>query len=159
MQQAPPGKKQRPTFTVGGGFGFQFGFYNSVEVLPMGGVYIKPWLVAMINGQYSYMWSKSLYHSHIWGIGAALEPWIIKRIVVHAGYEYNQMIFNWLDGSPKVIQDFHFAVPGVGYKQYINKQIYFQGLILFNIPLNQPTIQNYSYSYYPYFRVVVGVDL
>jgi hypothetical protein len=159
LQKEMPTKKQRPTFTAGGGIGFQFGTYNSVEVMPMGGVYIKPWLVALVNAQYSYMWYRNHYNSHIWGIGVALEPWIVKRIVIHAGYEYNQMIFKWLDGSPKQIQDFHFAVVGAGYKQYLSKNIYFQGLILFNIPLNQPTIQNYAYSYYPYFRVVVGVDL
>jgi len=158
LQKETSAKTQRPTFTAGGGIGFQFGTYNSVEVMPMGGIYVKPWLVALVNGQYSYMWHRN-YNSHIWGIGVALEPWIVKRIVIHAGYEYNQMIFKWLDGSPKQIQDFHFAVVGAGYKQYLNKKIYFQGLILFNIPLNQPTIQNYSYSYYPYFRVVVGVDL
>jgi hypothetical protein len=159
MQKQSPVKNKRPTFTVGGGIGFQFGSYNSVEVMPMGGVYIKPWLLALVNGQYSYMWRKNYYDSHIWGIGAALQPWIIKKILVHVGYEFNQMHFKWFDGSPKQIQDFHFAVLGVGYKQYMSQKLYFQALVLLNIPLNQTTLNSYSYNYYPYFRIGVGVDL
>jgi len=150
---------KRPTFTVGGGVGFQFGTYNSVELYPMGGIYIKPWLLAQINGQYAYLWRKGYYDSHIWGIGAALQPWIAKKVLLHAGYEFNQICFQWLDGSKQQVMNLHFAVIGVGYKQYLSKTVYCQALILLNIPLNQSTLNSYSYNYYPYFRIGVGVDL
>jgi len=159
MQKESPVKKKRPTFTVGGGFGFQFGTYNAIDVMPMAGVYVKPWLVVMANGQYSYMWRRNYYDSHVWGLGIALQPCIIKKIVIHAGYEYSQVNFKWFDGSPRQIESFHFAVVGAGYKQYVAQKVYFQALILFNIPLTQPTIQNYYYNYYPFFRINVGVDL
>ncbi|MCL2435850.1 MAG: hypothetical protein FWD09_06920, partial [Lentimicrobiaceae bacterium] len=86
-------------------------------------------------------------------------PIIIKKIVVHVGYEFEQYHFKWLDGSPKRVQDFHFAVLGGGYKHYMAPRVFFQALILFNIPLNQSTINNYTYGYYPFFRIGVGVDL
>jgi hypothetical protein len=159
MQKESPLKKGRPKFTVGGGFGFQFGAYNEINVAPFVGVYATPWLVVLVNGQYSYMWSRLYYNSHIWGVGAALQPIIIKKIIIHAGYEFEQVKFNWLDGSPPQIQDFHNFVVGAGYKQYLSDRVYFQGLILFNIPLNKPSIINYPYSYYPFFRINIGVDL
>ena len=158
MQEEMPVKK-RPTFTVGGGVGFQFGTYNSVEATPMAGIYIKPWLLFQMNGQYSYLWRKNYYDSHIWGIGAALQPWIAKRVLLHAGYEFNQIYFKWLDGSKSQVLDLHFFVVGAGYKQYISKKFYFQALVLLNIPLNQATLNSYNYNYYPYFRVGVGIDL
>jgi len=155
-----PLKKSRPTFVVGGGLGAQFGTYGSaVGVSPQVGVYIKPWLLALVNGQYSFMWRRDFYNSNIWGLGAALQPLIIKRIVVHVGYEFEQYNFQWLDGSPKQSFDFHAVVLGVGYKHYMTKKVFFQAMILVNIPLNQPLINNYMYGYYPYFRIGVGVDL
>jgi hypothetical protein len=156
LQQA---KKQRPTFTAGGGFGLQFGTFNAIDVAPFVGVYATPWLVVLANGQYSYMWNKMFFDSHVWGVGAALEPIIIKKIVIHAGYEFSQIKFRWLDGSPKQNYDFHFVVLGGGYKQYVSQRVFFQALILFNIPLNQPKINNYNYGYYPFFRIVVGIDI
>jgi hypothetical protein len=159
MQKAPPTQKTRPKFTAGGGLGFQFGGYNEINVAPFVGVYATPWLVGLVNGQYSYMWSRLNFDSHVWGVGAALEPIIKKRIVLHAGYEFSQIKFRWLDGSPQQIANFHFLVVGGGYKQYISERIYFQALILFNIPLTQPSIQNYYYNYYPFFRIGVGVDI
>jgi len=159
LQKETPIKKKRPTFVVGGGLGAQFGIYNAVSVSPQAGVYIKPWLLALVSGQYSYMWRKNFYNSNIWGLGAALQPCIIKRIVIHVGYEFEQYNFQWLDGSPKQVADFHFAVLGGGYKQYMSQNVFFQALILFNIPLNQPTINNYIHGYYPFFRIGVGVDL
>ena len=93
-------------------------------------------------------------------MGAALQPIIIKKIVVHVGYEFEQYRFNWLDGSPKRDpQSFHFAVLGGGYKHYMSQRVFFQALILFNIPLNQSTVNNYTYGYYPFFRIGVGIDL
>jgi len=160
LQKETPLKKNRPKFAVGGGLGVQFGTASgAVSVAPLAGVYIKPWLLALVNGQYSYLWSRNFFNSHIWGVGAALQPCIIKRIVIHVGYEFEQYNFRWLDGSPKQVSDFHFVVLGGGYKQYVAPNVFFQALILFNIPLNQPTIPNYYHSYYPYFRIGVGVDL
>ncbi|MCL2246176.1 MAG: hypothetical protein FWC10_03580 [Lentimicrobiaceae bacterium] len=160
MQTEAPGVKKKPKFTTGGGFGFQFGaYFNTIEVSPQVGVYATPWLHVVANAQYSYMWRRSYYNSHVWGLGIALEPIIIKKIVTHVGYEFSQLHFKWLDGSPKQVENFHYVVLGGGYKQYISQRIYFQALILFNIPLNQPTIQNYYYNYYPFFRVGIGVDL
>jgi hypothetical protein len=159
MQKESPVQKKRPMFTAGGSFGLQFGTFSTVNVEPFVGVYATPWLVALINGQYSYMWYKNSFDSHVWGIGAALEPIIIKKIVLHAGYEFSQMKFRWLDGSPPQKDSFHFIVVGGGYKQYMTQRVYFQALILFNIPLNQSTIQNYYNNYYPFFRIGVGVDI
>jgi len=159
QKESPQVKKKRPVFTTGGGLGFQFGYSNAVNVAPIVGVYATPWLVALLNGQYSYMWARNYYNSHVWGIGAAMEPIIIKKIVLHAGYEFLQIKFRWLDGSPPEFADFHFLVVGGGYKQYMSQHIYFQALILFNIPLKQPTIQNYYYNYYPSFRINIGVDI
>jgi len=159
MQKESQVQKKRPMFTSGGGFGFQFGAYNAVNVAPQVGVYVTPWLVALVNGQYSYMWRRDFYNSHIWGLGAALQPIIIKRIVIHVGYEFTQYNFKWLDGSQKQTDNFHFLVLGGGYKHYMSKRVYFQALILFNIPLKEPTIQNYYYNYYPFFRIGVGVDI
>jgi hypothetical protein len=160
MQKETPAKKNRPTFVAGGGFGVQFGnFGSAVSVSPQTGVYLKPWLLVLANGQYTYLWRRNFYDSHIWGLGVALQPCIIKRIVVHAGYEFEQNNFKWLDGSPRQVYNFHFAVVGGGYKQYIAPRVFFQALVLFNIPLNQPTINNYTNNYYPFFRINVGVDL
>jgi hypothetical protein len=158
MQKESPVQKKRPMFTVGGGLGLQFGTFNVVDVAPQGGVYATPWLVALATGHYSFMWSR-YYNSHVWGVGAALEPIIKKKIVIHAGYEFSQIKFRWLDGSPPQMENFHFLVVGGGYKQYITKRVYFQALILFNIPLTKPSIQNYDYNYYPFFRIGVGVDI
>ena len=158
MQKESPVKKKRPMLTAGGGFGFQFGTFSAVNVAPQFGVYAKPWLLVVANGQYSYMWAKNYFNSHVWGLGVALEPIIIKKIVVHAGYEFSQIHFRWLDGSPKEVDNFHFIVLGGGYKHYISQRVYFQALILFNIPLNQSTIQNYYNNYYPFFRIGIGVD-
>ena len=158
MQKELPVQKKRPMLTAGGGFGFQFGFYNEIKVAPFFGVYATPWLVALVNGQYSFMWSRFNYNAHIWSVGAALEPIIIKKIVIHAGYEFEQVRFTWLDGSSTKEQNFHNVVVGAGYKQYMSEKIYFQGLILFNIPLNQHSIQNFNYNYYPFFRINIGVD-
>jgi len=159
MQKESPMKKKRPMFTVGGSMGFQFGAYNAINVAPQGGVYATPWLVALVNGQYSYLWHKDLFTSHIWGLGAALQPIILKKIVVHVGYEFTQYNFKWLDGSPKQTDNFHFLVLGGGYKQYVSKRVYFQALILFNIPLIEPSVPNYKHNYYPFFRIGVGVDI
>ena len=159
MQKESPMQKKRPMFTAGGGFGFQFGVYNAVNVAPQVGVYATPWLVVLVNGQYSYMWRRDFYNSHIWGVGVALQPIIIKKIVAHVGYEFTQYNFKWLDGSQKQTDNFHFLVLGGGYKQYMSKRVYFQALILFNIPLKEPTILNYYYNYYPFFRIGVGVDI
>ena len=158
MQKESPVQKKRPMMTAGGGFGFQFGYSNEINVAPFFGVYATPWLVALVNGQYSFMWSRFNYNAHIWSIGAALQPIIIKRIVIHAGYEFEQVSFKWLNASPKRVQNFHNLVVGAGYKQYASKNVYFQALILFNIPLNQPTIPNFNYTYYPFFRINIGVD-
>jgi len=158
MQKESPMQKKRPMFTAGGGFGFQFGTYNAVNVAPQFGVYATPWLVVLANGQYSYMWTRNFYNSHVWGIGVAVEPIIKQKFVVHFGYEFSQIYFRWLDGSQPQKANFHFLVLGGGYKQYMSKRVYFQALILFNIPLNQSIIQNYYYNYYPFFRIGVGVD-
>jgi len=158
MQKETPVQKKRPMMTAGGGFGFQFGFYNEVNVAPFVGIYATPWLVALVNGKYSFMWSRFNYNSHIWGVGAALQPIIIKKIVIHVGYDFEQVRFQWLDGSQPLVQDFHNIVMGAGYKQYLSNKVYFQGLILFNIPLNQHSIQNFNYNYYPFFRINIGVD-
>ena len=99
LQKESPGKKNRPMFTTGGGLGFQFGFNNTIYLAPQFGVYATPWLVVLANAQYSYMWQKNFYNAHLWGIGAALEPIIIKKIVAHIGYEFSQINFRWLDGS------------------------------------------------------------
>ncbi|MDR2970981.1 MAG: hypothetical protein LBU83_03515 [Bacteroidales bacterium] len=159
QKEAPIVKKQRPKFTVGGGMGFQFGTYSAIDVMPQAGVYATPWLLVLVNGEYSYMWSKNNYNSHVWGIGAAMQPCIIKRILIHVGYEFTQVNFKWVGKYSKQVQDFHFVVIGAGYKHYITNRIYLQALVLLNIPINQPKITNYSYNYYPYFRVGVGVDL
>ncbi|MCL1850016.1 MAG: hypothetical protein FWF70_01200 [Bacteroidetes bacterium] len=159
MQKESPLQKKRPTFTVGGSFGFQFGSYNSINVMPQGGVYATNWLVVLATGQYSYMWNRVYFNSHVWGVGAALEPIIKKKIIIHTGYEFEQIKFKWLDGSPQQIENFHFLVVGGGYKQYMSQRVYFQALILFNIPLTQPSIQNYYNNYYPYFRIGIGVDI
>jgi hypothetical protein len=159
MRKESPVKKKRPTFVAGGGFGAQFGTVSAVGVSPQVGVYIKPWLLALVNGQYAYVWSKNFYESNNWGLGAALQPLIIKRIIIHVGYEFEQYNFRWLDGSPNQKFNFHNLVVGAGYKQYMSKNVFLQALILFNIPLNQPTISNYTFNYYPFFRIGVGVDL
>ena len=160
MQKEAPTAKSKPKIVVGGGFGVQFGnFGSAVGISPQVGVYIKPWLLVLASGQYTYMWRKSFYDSHIWGVGVALQPCIIKRIIIHAGYEFEQNNFRWLDGSPKQVYNFHFAVLGGGYKQYLAPRVFIQALVLFNIPITQPTINNYSHNYYPFFRVGVGVDL
>jgi len=160
LQKESPIKKTRPTFVVGGSFGAQFGSFGSaVGIAPQVGVYSKPWLLVLLNGQYTFMWRTGAYNANIWGLGAALQPLIIKRIVIHVGYEFEQYNFHWLDNSPKQAFDFHFAVLGAGYKHYMSKKVFFQALILFNIPLNQPKIINYSYGYYPFFRIGMGVDL
>ena len=160
MQKESPLTKTRPKFTVGGSLGAQFGAFGAVGVAPIVGIYAKPWLLVLVNAQYSYMWRRNYYNSHIWGVGAALQPIIIKKIVVHVGYEFEQYRFNWLDGSPKRDpQSFHFAVLGGGYKHYMSQRVFFQALILFNIPLNQSTVNNYTYGYYPFFRIGVGIDL
>ena len=158
MQKESPVQKKRPKLTAGGGFGFQFGYSNEVSVSPFVGIYATPWLVGLVNGQYSYMWSRFNYNAHVWRIGAALQPIIIKRIVIHAGYEFEQVKFKWLDGSPSIVQDFHNIVVGIGYKQYMSDRIYFQGLILMNIPLNKHAVSNFTYNYYPFFRINIGVD-
>jgi hypothetical protein len=157
MQKESPVRKKRPMMTAGGGFGFQFGYSNEVNIAPFFGVYATPWLVALVNGQYSFMWSRFNYNAHIWSVGAALQPIIIKKIVIHAGYEFEQVKFKWWDGL-KLMQNFHKVVVGAGYKQYMSEKIYFQGFILFNIPLNQHSIQNFNYNYYPFFRINIGVD-
>ena len=157
MQKELPVQKKRPMLTAGGGFGFQFGYSNEVNIAPFFGVYATPWLVALVNGQYSFMWSRFNYNAHIWSVGAALQPIIIKKIVIHAGYEFEQVKFKWWDGL-KLMQNFHKVVVGAGYKQYMSEKIYFQGFILFNIPLNQHSIQNFNYNYYPFFRINIGVD-
>jgi len=160
MQKEAPTAKSKPKIVVGGGFGVQFGnFGSAVGISPQVGVYIKPWLLVLASGQYTYMWRKSFYDSHIWGVGVALQPCIIKRIIIHAGYEFEQNNFRWLDGSPKQVYNFHFAVLGGGYKQYLAPRVFIQALVLFNIPITQPTINNYSHNYYPFFRIGVGVDL
>jgi hypothetical protein len=75
------------------------------------------------------------------------------------GYDFEQYRFNWRDGSPIQVSNFHYLTLGGGYKHYMSNKVFFQALILFNIPLNQPTINNYTHSYYPFFRIGVGVDL
>ena len=162
MQKNVSGGKKQPKFTTGGGFGFQFGSFGSVvEVAPQVGMYATPWLHVVANAQYSFMWSRSAsaYNSHVWGLGLALEPIIIKKIVTHVGYEFSQIHFRWLDGSPKLVESFHFVVLGGGYKHYIAQRVYFQALILFNISLNKSSILNNSNSYLPFFRIGIGVDL
>ena len=159
MQNETPLKRKIPKFTVGGDFGFQLGTFNTVNVMPQVGVYATPWLLAVLSGEYSYMWRKNYYNSHVWGVGAALQPCIIKKIIIHVGYEFTQVHFKWLDGSPKQIQDFHYVVLGAGYKYYVTQNVYLQTLVLLNIPLNKPEINNFSYNYYPYFKFGVGVDL
>jgi hypothetical protein len=159
QKESPLVKKKRPTFTAGGSFGFQLGTFSAVNVSPQVGVYATPWLVALVTGEYSFMWARNFYDSHVWGMGAALEPIIKEKIVIHVGYEFSQVNFRWLDGSPNQIYDFHFLVMGGGYKQYMSKRVYFQALILINIPLNQHTIKNYSNNYFPFFRIGIGVDI
>lgn len=160
MQKETPLKKQRPKFVAGGGLGISFsGYGGAVGVMPQVGVYVKPWLLALVNGQYTYVWSRNFYESHTWGLGAALQPIIIKKIIVHVGYDFEQYRFNWRDGSPVQVANFHYLTLGAGYKYYMSQRIFFQALVLMNIPLNQPAINNYSHSYYPFFRFGVGVDL
>jgi hypothetical protein len=159
LQKESPIQKKRPTFVVGGGFGVQFGAYNAIDLAPQVGVYAKPWLLVLVNGGYSYAWSKKLFNAHTWGIGAALQPIIIKKILIHVGYEFEQYSFKWLDGLPKHTYNFHYAVLGVGYKHYVSKRVFFQTLVLFNIPLIQNDITNYNNNYYPFIRIGFGVDL
>jgi len=159
LQKETPLKKKIPKFTVGGGLGFQFGTYNAIDLAPQVGVYATPWLLALISAEYSYMWRKDYYDSHVWGVGAALQPCIIKRIIFHVGYQFTQVSFKWLGQPEKQVQNFHYAVLGAGYKHYVSQRAYIQALILFNIPIIKPTIQYYSYNYYPFFRFGFGIDL
>jgi len=159
LQQSVKTEKKRPTFTVGSGLGAQFGANSAVEISPFAGIYATKWLVFSVNGEYAFMWNKNFYQAHIWGIGVAAQPCIIDRILLHAGYKFNQIQFKWLDTSPTIKENFNYIVLGAGYKQYLAQKIYIQGLVLMDIPIDQPTINNYSGNFYPYFKVSVGIDL
>jgi len=159
MQKKEIPTRKFPKISVGGSFGFQFGTYNTVELAPQVGLYVLPWMQIIANGQYAFQWSKNYYNSHVWGLGVALQPCIIKKILVHAGYDFNQIYFKWLDGSPTQVHNLHFFTVGGGYKQYISQKVYFYALVLINIQLNNPTIQNYSVNYFPSFKMGVSVDL
>ncbi|MDR0207064.1 MAG: hypothetical protein LBI45_07415 [Bacteroidales bacterium] len=159
LQQNIKTEKKRPVFTVGSGIGAQFGATSAVEISPFAGIYATKWLVFLVNGEYAFMWNKNYFNAHIWGIGVAVQPCIIDRILLHAGYKFNQIQIKWLDIYPREKENFNYVVLGGGYKQYLAQKIYIQGLVLIDIPINPPTINNYSHSFYPYFKVSVGIDL
>ena len=159
LQQNVKTEKKRPVFTVGSGLGAQFGANSAVEISPFAGIYATKWLVFSVNGEYAFMWNKNYFNAHIWGIGVAAQPCIIDRILLHAGYKFNQIQFKWFDGSPTIKENFNYIVLGAGYKQYLAQKIYIQGLVLMDIPIDQPTINNYSGNFYPYFKVSLGIDL
>ncbi len=154
--------KQRPTFLVGGNFGFQFGNYTFVDISPHVGVYPFDFLCIGVGGSYMYMrysYFKQSNDSHIYGFKAFIEGYIWKLLVLHGEYEYINYKLNVYNaqtsqfmGAERVST--HALLVGPGYKQPVGNRVSLYCLLLFNLYED-----NYSFFTNPVVRVGINVDL
>lgn len=146
-------QQKRPKIQFGGNFGLQLGTYTAINISPQVGIYPTDWL--LMGGGISYMFVSQYKYSrsHLAGANLFIQPFIAKRVIIHAEYEYSRIFTSFLDGDRQQFEN-HGVAAGVGYRHYLNDKISIYGLLLINL------YQSYWINnYIPYFRVGVNVDI
>lgn len=141
-------------FTVGGGFGLQFGTYTSVSISPVIGIYpAVDWLLIGVGGTYQFTSFNGLSYNDF-GVNAFIRGLLWQqRIILHVGYEYMNfdLGYNIYDKKRERF-DAHALYLGPGYRQRIGDHVGVYVLLLFNLASSTS-----DRGVYPFFYPAIGV--
>lgn len=153
-------KKEKSTaerkvkFTLGGGFGLQFGTYTSISLSPVIGIYPGiDWLLLGVGGTYQFTSYNGMSYNDF-GFSGFLRGLIWqKRIVLHFGYEYMNFDFGYNNYTKERERfDAHALYLGPGYQQRVGDRVGIYVLLLFNLASSSS-----HRDVYPFFYPVIGV--
>ena len=134
-------------FFFGGNLGLQFGTYTYIEIAPLAGIHLTPFLDLGIGGNYTYTHNNlSDFTNQIYGGNIFVQAEIYKPIVIHMQGEAINAA--WANLAGDISRDWFSALlVGGGIRQYVSPKSYTFLLVLWNLndgynsPYNNPVIK------------------